>query len=77
MKRYGSIEAVQEHVHGITLGQAEFLADNTLSSSSATYKFFCTLHMIVIEASFDKFLGRNGDVCRLCNDEREACANDA
>ena len=76
MKRYGSIEAVQEHVHGISVGQAEFLTDNVLSSSSDTYKFFCTLHRIVIEDSFDEFHERNGDVCHLCNDERRDCCND-
>jgi hypothetical protein len=72
MERYGTIEAVQEHVHCISYGLIEFSADNTLASSSDEYTFFCTTHNIVIETSFDHFIQQEGAICNLCSFERSA-----
>jgi hypothetical protein len=76
MERYGSVEAIQEHVHCISLGQIEFSANNSLTSSSATYTFYCTNHRIVLEASFDEFLEQCGDICSICDFERGTASND-
>ena len=76
MKRYGSVEAIQEHVHCITLGQIEFASDNVLAESSDIYKFICTIHSIILETSFDQFIGHKGEICSICDFERGTASND-
>lgn len=70
MERYGSVEAVQEHVHCITLGVVEFSEDNVLATSTDRYKFICTVHEIIIENSFDQFIEHKGEICSICDFER-------
>lgn len=77
MQRYGSVQAVQEHVNNITLGQAEFLADNILSSAKTQYRFFCCMHRFEFEAPFDRFLAQNGTACPICIMEWEEIGNRA
>jgi hypothetical protein len=70
MDRYGSIEAIREHVHCISLGQIEFSADNVLAASTDRYKFICTVHRIILENTFDQFIEHEGEVCSICDFER-------
>lgn len=76
MERYGAVEAVQEHVHCISLGQIEFSADNVLAASTDRYKFICTVHKIILETSFDQFLEHKGELCSICDFEKGAASND-
>jgi len=76
MQRYGSIDAVQENVHCISLGQIEFSADNVLTASTDRYKFICTNHRIILETSFDQFLEHKGEICSICDFERSTASND-
>jgi hypothetical protein len=69
MERYGSVEAIQEHVYRLSMETVEFLPDNVLSSSGEDYKFRCVFHTI-FETTFDDFLEKNGDPCPICDFER-------
>jgi hypothetical protein len=71
MQRYGSVEAIREHVHCISLGLIEFSADNALASSTEMYKFLCTVHRIILETSFDQFIEHKGEICSICDFEKE------
>ena len=72
MERYGSIEAVQEHVNRITNGLIRFCTDNHFATSGDKYKFICTIHKTILETSFDNFLKNDGAICKICNFERRS-----
>ena len=67
LNHYGSLGAIQEHVHGLSLGNIEFLIDNELGGVSDMYEMACPVHQCRLKITFSEFLDAPLDVCPFCN----------
>lgn len=67
MRRFGSIEAIQEHVHSLSHGNIAFMPENNLGTSDDDYKFACNIHHFIFEGSFEWFLRDPECACHICN----------
>jgi hypothetical protein len=70
MDHYGSLGAIQEHVHGLSMGNIEFLSDNELGEVSDLYEMACLVHSCRLKISFAEFLSNPLSVCNFCEFEK-------
>ena len=66
MDHYGSIGAIQEHVHGLSMGNLEFLPDNKLGEVSDLYEIACLIHHCRLKMTFSEFLSDPSGACCFC-----------
>lgn len=72
MDHYGSVAAIQQHVHCLSLGNIEFLENNELGGVGDMYNMVCQLHPgHISQTPFSKFLSNPTGGCGLCMFERE------
>ena len=75
LQRFGSIEALQEHVSNISYGNIQFNPMNKLGLADDQYEFSCLIHDINVNLTFEDFIQKSGGggtngcpFCKLLND---------
>lgn len=67
MDHYGSREAIQEHVHCLSLGNVEFLGSNELKGVNDMYDMVCQIHRgHIFQTPFSEFLSDPTAGCGIC-----------
>lgn len=66
LDHYGSLGAIQEHVHGLTFGNIEFTEDNELGEVGDLYEFMCGIHRYRFKTPFSAFLADPMGACATC-----------
>jgi hypothetical protein len=70
MDHYGSVSAIQEHVHCLSLGNIEFLHDNELGAVTDLYEMACLIHRCRLNITFSEFLSDPLGACSFCGFEK-------
>lgn len=71
MDHYGNVRAIQEHVHGLSFGNIEFMSNNELGGVDDFYEFGCNIHHHILKTPFSNFLSDPMRVCDLCEFNRK------
>ena len=66
LDHYGSLGAIQEHVHGLSMGNIEFLPDNELGEVTDLYEIACLIHHCRLNITFAEFLSDPLGACSFC-----------
>lgn len=67
LEHYGTLEAIQTHVHCLSFGNIEFKSDNELRGVDDYYQMACLIHQCRFDIKFSDFLADPTGACMYCN----------